>query len=226
VLLRVPTATVAIGHFKTFVLVLIAAFLTLGQLGLPVHSAVTIGGIAALAITFSAQNFLKDVVGGIAVLYEDQYAIGDIVTINGHNGVVENVTLRIVVIRDADGSFVTISHSAVTAVSNFSRSWSRIDYQLSIAPDADPDKAIEVIRGAIERMAQEGDAGVGLLLPVEWIGVHAFTQAWTLIRASIRTLPPQQSGLHREINRRVRRSLAEAGIAYGPPIDSKFITAP
>ncbi|HKE37491.1 MAG TPA: mechanosensitive ion channel domain-containing protein, partial [Candidatus Baltobacteraceae bacterium] len=114
VLRRIPTASGAVGHFKTIALILIAGFFTLSQIGLPVNSAVTIGGIAALAMTFSAQNVLKDVVGGIAVLYEDQYAIGDQVTINGHTGIVENVTLRCVRILDEDGSAVTISHGAVT----------------------------------------------------------------------------------------------------------------
>lgn len=224
VLLRAPTAATVVGHFKTFALASIAALLTLSQLGLPVHSVVTIGGVAAIAGTFAAQNFLKDVIGGIAVLCEDQYAIGDLVTINGHTGIVENITLRIVIIRDTNGSAVMLSHSAVAVVSNFSRNWSRIDYQLSIAPAADPDAAIDVIRDTVEQLAQDRDAGPGLMLPIEWIGVHAFTEAWTLIRASIRTAPLQQSRLRREINKRVRRRLAEAGVPYGPPVEPQFIT--
>ena len=223
ILLRIPTASSAVGHFKTFAIVAAAAFLTLAQLGLPVNSVVTIGGVAALAVTFAAQNFLRDVAGGVMVLYEDQYAIGDLVTINGYTGIVERVTLRIVMIRDTSGSAVTISHSAVNSVANFSRIWSRIDYQLSISPNADPDKAIEVVRETIDELARDPDAGSGLLLPTEWIGVHAFTEAWTLIRASIRTAPLQQSALRREINGRVRRRLAEAGIPYGPPIDPMYI---
>jgi len=223
ILLRIPTAAGAVGHFKTFALVLVAAFLTLAHLGLPVNSVVTIGGIAALAVTFSAQNFLKDIAGGILVLYEDQYAIGDLVTINGYTGIVERVTLRIVVIRDTSGSAVTISHSTVNSVSNYSRIWSRIDYQLSISPEADPDMAIEVVRTAIEEVARDSDAGRGLLLPIEWIGIHAFTETWTLIRASIRTAPLQQSTLRREINRMVRQRLTEAAVPYGPPIDPMYI---
>lgn len=224
VLLRAPTAASVVGHFKTFALAVVAALLSLGQLGLPIHSVVTIGSVAAIAGTLAAQNLLKDMIGGIAVLYEDQYAIDDLVTINGHTGIVENITLRIVTIRDTNGSAVTLSHSAVTSVSNFSRIWSRIDYQLSIGPQADPDKAIDVVRDTVEQLAEDRDAGRGLLLPIEWIGVHAFTETWTLIRASIRTAPLQQSVLHREINRRVRRRLAEAGVPYGPPIEPQFIT--
>ncbi len=223
ILLRIPTASSAIGHFKTFAIMGVAAFLTLAQLGLPVTSVVTIGGVAALAVTFSAQNFLKDVAGGIMVLYEDQYAIGDLVTINGYTGIVERVTLRIVMIRDTNGSAVTISHGAVTSVSNFSRIWSRIDYQLSISPKADPDTAIAVVRDTIEQLAREPEAGRGLLLPIESIGVYAFTETWTLIRASIRTAPLQQSALRQEINARVRRRLAEGGVPLGPPIDPQHI---
>ena len=224
VLLRIPTTAAVVGHFKTFALVLLAGILTLGQIGLPVHSVVAIGGIAALAGTFATQNVLKDMIGGIAVLYEDQYAIGDLVTINGFNGMVENISLRSVLIRDVNGSAVTLSHGAVTSVSNFSRNWSRIDYQVSVGPKADPDKAIEVLRDTIEQLAQDRDEGSGLLLPIEWIGVQAFTESWTLLRGSIRTAPLQQYELRMEINRRVRRGLAEAGIPLGPPIDPKLIT--
>lgn len=224
VLLRIPTTAAVIGHFKTFALVLLAGILTLSQIGLQVHTVVAIGGIAALAGTFATQNVLKDMIGGVAVLYEDQYAIGDLVTINGFSGVVENISLRSVQIRDANGSAVTLSHSAVTSVANSSRNWSRIDYQVSIGPKADPDSAIKVISDTVEQLAQDRDEGNGLLLPIEWIGVQAFTEAWTLVRGSIRTAPLRQYELHMEINRRVRRGLAEAGIPYGPPIDQKFVT--
>lgn len=223
VLLRIPTTAAVIGHFKTFALVLLAGILTLSQIGLQIHTVVAIGGIAALAGTFATQNILKDMIGGIAVLYEDQYAIGDLVTINGFTGVVETISLRSVLIRDANGSAVTLSHGAVTSVANSSRNWSRIDYQVSIGGKADPDEAIKVICDTVEQLARDGDDGRGLLLPIEWIGVQAFTEAWTLVRGSIRTAPLRQYALHMEINRRVRRGLAEAGIPYGPPIDPKLI---
>jgi moderate conductance mechanosensitive channel len=223
ILLRVPTAASAAADFKTLALIVLAAFLTLGQLGLPIGSVVTIGGVAALAITLGAQNFLKDVVGGIAVLYEDQYAIGDFVTIDGHTGLVEDVTLRMVRIRDTAGSVVTISHSSVSAVSNFSRIWSRIVYLLSIGPEADPDVAIEAIRDCVGELSKDPHFGESLLLPIESVGVDAFTKDWTLIRASIRTAPLRQFALRREINVRVRRRLAEASIPIGPAIDAQYI---
>ena len=223
ILLRVPTAASAVSRFKAFALVMFAVLLSLGQLGLPVGSVVTIGSIAALAVTFAAQNILKDVAAGIAVLYEDQYAVGDFVSINGHTGLVEQLTLRMVMIRDLAGSVVTVSHSAVTGVSNYSRIWSRIDYQISIAPEADPEAAVDAVRTSIEEFAKDPESHGALLLPIEWIGVDAFNKEWTLIRASFRTAPLQQFALRREINGCVRRRLAESGIPYGPPIEAQFI---
>ena len=223
ILLRVPTAAGAISHFKTFALAMLAVLLSLGQLGLPVGSVVTIGSVAALAVTFGAQNILKDVAAGITVLYEDQYAVGDFVSINGHIGIVEELTLRMVMIRDLAGSVVTISHGSVTGVSNYSRIWSRIDYQISIGPEADPEAAVDAVRTSIEELAKAPESKGALLLPIEWIGVDAFSKEWTLIRASIRTAPLQQFALRREINGRVRRRLAESGIGYGPPIETQYI---
>jgi len=223
ILLRAPTAASAVSRFKAFALVMLAILLSLGQLGLAVGSVVTIGSIAALAVTFGAQNILKDVAAGITVLYEDQYAIGDFVTINGHTGLVEQLTLRMVMIRDLAGSVVTISHGSVTGVSNYSRIWSRIDYQISIGPEADPEAAVDAVRSSIEELAKDPESKGALLLPIEWIGVDAFSKEWTLIRASVRTAPLQQFALRREINGRVRRRLAESGIGYGPPIETQYI---
>ena len=223
ILLRVPTAAQAISRFKTFLLFIVALFLTIGQLHLPVGSVVTIGGVIALAITLAAQNLLRDVLAGITVLCEDQYAVGDYVAINGYAGMVEQVTLRMVMIRDGAGRVVTISHGSVTVVSNFSRIWSRIDYQLSIAPEAATEPAIEAIEASVEELAKEPAFRDLLMLPIEWIGVDAFTKDWTLIRASIRTAPLRQFALRREINNRVRMKLSEAGIPYGPPIEVQYI---
>ena len=118
---RVPTITKAILGFKSLVIYFGAILLTLGALGFPVASVVTFGGIAALMVTFSAQNLLRDWLNGFLVLLEDQYIVGDRVVIAGYEGVVEDLTLRVVQIRDDDGKLTTIPHSSATTVVNLSR---------------------------------------------------------------------------------------------------------
>ena len=74
-------------------------------------------------IPLASQNLIRDFVSGFLVLLEDQFVVGDYVTINGASGIVERLTLRMVQIRDSGGALITISHSAATMVQNHSRNW-------------------------------------------------------------------------------------------------------
>lgn len=217
-LLRVPTITRALAGFKTFVLIFLAALATLSQLGISIGSVLTIGGVAAIAVTLAAQNFVRDFVGGFLVLFEDQYVVGDYVSIKDHSGLVEHLTLRMVQIRDGGGNLVTIPHSTVADVMNHSRYWSRIDYRISVDPAADIPQAIALVQEAIEQLAREAAWHDVVLDPVEWIGVAALSRDFVAIRASIKTAPLRQFELRREVNARVQQAFAKAGIGFGAPL--------
>ena len=169
--LRAPTIARAISGGKTVVLVFLAILATLTRIGVPVESVVTIGGVTAIAVSFAAQNLVRDFMTGFLVLLEDQYAVGDYVTINAQSGLVERLTLRIVQIRDAGGNFITIPHSAVTVVVNRSRDWSRVDYRVPVDPGADISKALELVRTAVEQMAADVTWRTAFLDPIDWIGI-------------------------------------------------------
>lgn len=222
-MLRIPTITHAVSGFKTFVLVFMAVLATLGEIGIPVGSVVTIGGVVAIGVSLAAQNFVRDFVNGFLVLFEDQYIIGDFVSINAFSGLVEHLSLRMVQLRDSAGNLITIPHSSVTSVVNHSRNWSRVDYRVSVDPAADLKKAIDAVRVAVEELSRDRRWRTAILEPVEWIGVDALSRDWTLLRASVKTAPLRQSELRREINARVRDAFHEAGIGFGAPIPSEFI---
>lgn len=217
-LLRIPTVTAALSGFKTVVLIFVALLVTLGQLGVPVWSVVTFGGLTAIGITLAAQNFVRDFVNGFLVLFEDQYVVGDYITVNAQSGIVENLTLRIAQIRDAGGNLVTIPHSTVTSVINHSRNWSRVDYRVSVDPATDARKAIELVRQAIHEIAAQPQWRGVALEPVEWIGVDSLSRDGIVIRASMKTAPLRQFDLRRAINERVNDLFKQAGIAFGAPV--------
>lgn len=217
-LLRIPTFTRAITGFKTALIFFIALLVTLGEIGIPVWSVVTFGGLAAIGITLAAQNFVRDFVNGFLVLFEDQYVVGDYITVNAQSGIVENLTLRVAQIRDTAGNLVTIPHSTVTHVVNHSRNWSRVDYRVSVDPSADSVKAVELVRTAIESVAQDEQLRRLVLEPLEWIGVDSLSRDGIIIRASMKTAPLRQFELRREINERVRRLFARNGIGFGAPV--------
>ncbi len=214
-MLRIPTIARTLAGFKTFVLVFLAILAILGEIGVPIGSVVTIGGLAAIALSLAAQNFVRDFVNGSLVLFEDHYVVGDYVTINAASGIVEHLTLRMVQIRDAKGDVVTIPHSSVTAVFNQSRNWSRVDYRVPVDPAADVAKAVDVVRAAIETLASEEEWRGVAVLPIESIGIDELSKDWAIVRASIRTAPLRQFEFRRELNARVLAAFGAANIPLG-----------
>ncbi len=217
-LLRIPTIARAIAGLKTFVLVFIAVLSVVGALGVPIGSVVTVGGLAAVALSLAAQNIVRDFLNGFLVLLEDQYVIGDFVTINASSGLVERLTLRMVQVRDAQGDLSTIPHSSVTSVVNGSRNWSRVDYRVPVDPASDVPRAIELVRSAIQTLAAEEAWRESVVDPIEWIGIDALSKDWAVVRASVKTLPLRQFELRRLINERVCAAFTQAGIAFGAQI--------
>lgn len=217
-MLRIPTITAAISGFKAFMLFFVALLLTLGEIGIPVWSVVTFGGLTAIGLTLAAQNFVRDFVNGFLVLFEDQYVVGDYITINAQSGIVEELTLRMAQLRDTAGNLITIPHSSVTTVVNHSRNWSRVDYRISVDPATDADRAIALVREAVHDIVKQEPWKALVLEPVEWIGVDSLSRDGIVIRASMKTAPLRQFELRRAINERVAVRFKEAEIALGAPV--------
>jgi small conductance mechanosensitive channel len=221
--LRGPTIARAASGFKTAVLLFLAVLTSLGEIGVPVGSVVTIGGIITIAVSLAAQNFLRDFINGFLVLFEDQYVLGDFVTINGLSGTVELLTLRVAQLRDTHGTLITIPHSTATNVMNHSRNWSRVDYLLSVDPSADAFRALDLLLTAIKEVAQDPQWSQAVLSPVEKSGIESITHDWTLLHATMRTAPLRQFDLRRAINAAVKRKFVEAGIGLGPTVPADVI---
>ncbi len=225
-LLRVPTMSKALIGFERIITYFIAVLLTLSVLDVPIASVVTIGGIAAVAIGFAAQSLVRDFLNGLLVLVEDQYVEGDSVAIGTFNGIVEHLTLRVVQLRDSAGNLITIPHSNVPQVVNSSRNWSRVDYRITIAVNADVRKAIEVVRATLEALKDDEAWSDAVIDPIEWIGVESLSAGGTTLRFVMRTAPLEQYKLRREINLRLADALKTAGIALGSDTMTQIVVQP
>jgi small conductance mechanosensitive channel len=214
-LLRIPTIASAVSAFVTFAIVFVAVLGALGAVGISTGSVLTLGGIVALGVTFAAQNVLRDVLNGFFVLLEDQYVVGDFVVIDQYSGVVENLTLRVVQIRDAAGNLITIPHGQTTQVVNSSKDWSRVDYRVPVEVKADVAKVAAIIRDQIAKLAAEDAWKSAIVEAPEAIGVDSMSSVGIIMRASVKTAPLRQFELRREINARVLTALRENGIALG-----------
>jgi moderate conductance mechanosensitive channel len=178
-----------------------------------------LGGAAVvgLAISFGAQSLFKDLIAGFFMLVEDQFALGDVVEAAGKGGVVEKITLRVVVLRDLDGTLHTIPNGEMKTVSNKTRGWSRAVVDVAIAYAEDVDHAIEVIRDEAERLTHD-EEWASLLdgVPEVW-GVESLSDSAAVVRVVAKTQPGSHWGVQREYRRRIKKRLEEAGIKTPAP---------
>lgn len=178
-----------------------------------------LGGAAVvgLAISFGAQSLFKDLIAGFFMLMEDQFALGDVIEAAGKGGVIEKITLRVIVLRDLDGTLHTIPNGEVKTVSNKTRGWSRAVVDVSIAYAEQVDHAIEVIRDEAERLTHD-EEWASLLdgIPEVW-GVEALSDNAAVVRMVAKTQPGSHWGIQREFRRRIKNRLDAEGIKTPAP---------
>ncbi len=142
---RVHTLTTVVGSLTRVVVFSIASIMILGQLGVEIKPLLAGAGIAGVAVGFGAQSIVKDFFAGFFILLEDQFDVGDTVTIGTTTGVVERITLRITVLRDQNGTAYFIPNSAIALVANRTHDWSRVAVEFLMAPKVSIEKASELL---------------------------------------------------------------------------------
>jgi small conductance mechanosensitive channel len=215
--LRIPTIVRALEGFKALLIYLVAAGFSFNLLGLPNASVLTLGALLALALSFAAQSIVKDLTTGLLILTEDQFAIGDVVTIGALTGTVENLNLRITQVRDQCGRLITIPNSQITIVENATRTWSRVDFTIDIASDTDVERALKVLAEVAQELYNDPEWYARIVEPPSVLGVEAITTNGITLRLWVVTAPAQQYPVQRELNRRVLSAFREHNITLGIP---------
>jgi small conductance mechanosensitive channel len=194
------------------VTIAIAAGLTILNMFIAIGPLLAGVGVAGLAISFGAQSLVKDVIGGFFILLENQLAVGDIVEINGVGGVVERLTLRVVMLRDVRGTLHVIPNGSIGMVSNKTRGWSRAVLDVSVSYKEDVDAVIRVMREVAAAFWRDEEWRPALVEePAVW-GVEALADSAVNIRLVATTHPGRQWAVSRELRRRIKIRFDEAGI--------------
>jgi small conductance mechanosensitive channel len=215
--MRISTIISAAKGVKTVLIYALAVVSLLQVLRLAPASVLAFSALAALALTFAAQNLVKDLVNGVLILLEDQYAIGDLISTGGTTGIVENLNLRITQIRGEDGRLVTLPNSLIAQVDNLSRNWSRAVITIDVAYGTDVDEALAVVRHTANTMAADPTWRSIILTPTEVLGVNGISHAGLTLVLWMRTQPLKQYAVGREFRRRLRLALEQAHITIGIP---------
>jgi len=214
---RVRTLLPLLRNAFRIVLFVMVALIVLSELGINIAPLLAGAGVVGLAIGFGAQTLVKDVITGIFILAEDTVAVGDVVDLGGHSGVVEAMTLRSIRLRDYTGAVHTIPFSAVSTVMNMTRDFGYAVFDIGIAYSEDLDRVIGLLRALGDELRQDKAVGRDIREPIEVMGINRFADNAVIIRVRLKTAPGRQWGVEREFNRRLKRLFEEHGIARANP---------
>ena len=193
-------------------ILLMAAVMLLAQLGVQIGPIIAAAGVVGLAVGFGAQNLVQDVISGFFLLLEDQVRVGDVVQLNDKSGLVEKITLRMVILRDFAGNVHYVRNGKIDVVTNMTKEYSRCVFEIGVAYREDTDEVTKVIE-AIGRDLQSDPAFKDdILEPVEIIGLDEFADSAVVIKARLKTKPSKQWRVKREFNRRLKKQFDELGI--------------
>jgi small-conductance mechanosensitive channel len=209
---RIHTLVTVLQGSGRFVVIVWALFTILPELGVNVTPILASVGIAGIALGFGAQSLVKDVISGLFVLLENQYAKGDVVRVAGVTGLVEEVGLRRTVLRDLDGIVHHVPNGQVEVASNLTQEWSRVNMNVSVAYGEDLDKVFEVINRVGNEMAADAEFGPLIIKAPQVLRVDEFEDSGIAIKILGDTEPIRQWEVMGELRKRLKKAFDEEGI--------------
>ncbi|HAW70113.1 MAG TPA: mechanosensitive ion channel protein MscS [Firmicutes bacterium] len=211
---RAKTLVPLLKSVMRYLVYLIAGLTILNKLGVPIASLLAAAGIGGVAIGFGAQSLVRDIITGFFLLFEDQFAVGDYVTLSGVSGTVEEMTLRVTKIRDFGGQLHIVPNGQISQVTNHMGSRMRVLFEVTVPIDTHGTEVESVLRNLFQRFAAEHDEvqeGPSLL------GVSRVDHTGVSYLLIAKTDPGQQWAVERELRGAVWKELIAHGIYPAVP---------
>jgi small conductance mechanosensitive channel len=209
---RARTAASLIRTVGTTLVVIVAVMMAFREIGLDITPLIAGAGVAGLAIGFGAQSLIKDIVAGFFILLDDQFHVGDVIQAAGVSGQVEQMTLRMTIIRDLQGTVHFIPNGEIKVVSNLTKEWSRAVLEIGVSYEEDVDRVIALLSEIGRSLAEDESFGKLVLEPPQVLGVEALTDSQVTIRMLTKTVPFKQWEVARELRRRIKTRFDREGI--------------
>lgn len=209
---RVDTLSGIVGSALRVVLWAMVVMLVLRQMGIDIGPIIAGAGIIGLAVGFGAQELVRDFISGFFMLLENQVRAGDVAIVNGTGGLVEHVGLRTIVLRDVGGVVHIYQNGKIDTLSNMTKEWSAMIFDIGVAYKEDTDKVMDVMRRVDEELRSTEDFKDFILEPLEIYGVDAFAASSVVIKARLKTKPIKQWSVGREFRRRLKKAFDAEGI--------------
>jgi moderate conductance mechanosensitive channel len=199
----------------------------LNILNIPYQPLLASAGILGIAVGLGAQSLFKDMLNGVFILVEDQYNVGEVVSLAGLKGTVEDLSLRRTTLRDADGTLYIIPNSQIATVSNLSRDYAVATLNVSVDASANPDKVIALLTDVASQVRNDSDfKDIAVADPVI-LGVDKIEGRSVTYPVQIRVHTNKRDVVLRELRRRIILAFEKNGIPLGnDPANMLILRAP
>jgi len=198
-------------------LAVIAVIGALATLGLNIGPLLAGLGVVGIAIGFGAQSLVRDVISGIFFLMEDAFRVGEYIDTGRLRGTVEGMSLRSVRLRHQNGQVHTIPFGQVQSVTNYSRDWSVVKFNLHLEPTADIETVRKTIKRVGEELLEDPEVGGQFIQPLKMQGVVDVLQTALIVRCKFTATPSRPTYLQRQALRRLIDAFAEVQIRFAAP---------
>ena len=209
---RVDTLAHVAYRSLAVVAVIIGLLTVLPELGIDANALLASAGLLGLAISIGAQGLVRDLISGLFILIENPYGKGDVISVAGVGGLVEDVNLRRTLLRDLDGAVHSVPNGQIVVASNLTRSWARVNTLVNVASSEDIDRVCAVIDRVGAELAQDPAWQPDVTGAPHALGVEGLSETRLEIRVLGETQPSRQWDVARELRRRLKQEFDREGI--------------
>ena len=221
------TTIIQLLHWIVVVALVLSAVLTLlATFGIDITPLLASAGVAALAVSLGAQTVIKDFIGGLLIILENQYAVGDFISVAGIEGRVEHITLRATQVRGLNGDLHVVPNGEVRVLTNKTRGWSRVMLDVGVAYEEEMDRAMSVLEAASEAFAQDPAFALDVLEPPEVLGPVGLGDSAVIMRIAVKISPGKQWEIGRALRKAVLAACEREGVELPYPRQEVWVRAP
>jgi small conductance mechanosensitive channel len=214
---RLKTLGHAGRNLGYILVILIVLLMILRELGIDITPILASAGVVGLALSLGAQTLIKDYLGGILILLENQFTIGDVINIGQITGTVERVNLRVTYVRDVDGKMILIPNGDIRTLSNLTNQWSQTVVTFSLDYETDMQRALQLLEEAAQAVQADGEIAPALLETPKVLGWTGFTDWAVQMQIIAKTQPGKQWLVARALRKTALEALHKAGIRVATP---------
>ena len=219
---RAYTLTHIVRDVARIVILFVGMTMILSEGGVDLKPLLAAAGLGGLAIGFGAQSLVKDLISGFFILWENSVRIGDVVEVAGVTGLVEEVELRTIKLRDVSGNLHVVPNGVIDKVKNLTKDYSYSVFDIGVAYRENVDEVMADLQEIAEELRRDSRFADDILEPLEMLGVDHFRDAAVMIKCRIKTEPHKQWRIGREMNRRIKNTFDAKGIELPIPYQPSY----